>query len=141
MGETILSNRAATPLQAGAVALEQPLAALESSLAALGEALQQRDAVAIEAEAAGLHATLAAAVDHFAQAARTGGVPPPLRTRLALAGGQVAAQREALARATAALDRAMDVLLPPAAGAAAALYGARGAMGGTERAAGGFIAA
>jgi hypothetical protein len=29
-----------------------------------------------------------------------------------LAGGQVAAQREALARATASLDRAIDVLMP-----------------------------
>ena len=35
-----------------------------------------------------------------------------LRQRLALAGGQVAAQREALARATASLDRAIDVLIP-----------------------------
>jgi hypothetical protein len=32
--------------------------------------------------------------------------------RLASASGQVAAQRESLARATAALDRAIDVLLP-----------------------------
>jgi hypothetical protein len=39
-------------------------------------------------------------------------VPAPLRHRLALAGGQVAAQREALARATASLDRAIDVLIP-----------------------------
>jgi hypothetical protein len=35
-----------------------------------------------------------------------------LRERLALAGGLVAAQRESLARATAALDRAIDVLMP-----------------------------
>jgi hypothetical protein len=59
-----------------------------------------------------LHTALAAAVDHFARAAKAGGVPPSMRRRLALAGGQVAAQREALARATASLDRAIDVLLP-----------------------------
>ena len=40
------------------------------------------------------------------------------------AGGVVAAQRESLARATAALDRAMDVLMPRQ---AAPLYGAGGA--------------
>ena len=42
----------------------------------------------------------------------SGPVPSALRTRLATASGQVAAQRESLARATAALDRAIDVLLP-----------------------------
>jgi hypothetical protein len=52
------------------------------------------------------------AVEHFTRAARHGAVPAPLRHRLALAGGQVAAQREALARATASLDRAIDVLIP-----------------------------
>jgi hypothetical protein len=62
--------------------------------------------------AAGLHAALAAAVDHFQRAAKSGGVPSTLRQRLAQAGGQVAAQREALARATASLDRAIDVLIP-----------------------------
>jgi hypothetical protein len=106
--------------------LETPLASVEQRLAALGQALQARDADGIEAEAAALHAALAAAVDHFTRAARSeGGVPPSLRQRLARAGGQVAAQREALARATAALDRAIDVLLPPPAGPAA-LYGLHG---------------
>ena len=77
--------------------------------------------------AADLHAALAAAVDHFARAARSGGVPLQLRQRLAAASGQVAAQREALARATASLDRAMDVLMPRTASAAAGLYGVHGA--------------
>ena len=48
--------------------------------------------------------------------------------RLAVAGGQVAAQREALARATAALDRAIDVLLP---GLGGSVYAQNG---GNERA-------
>jgi hypothetical protein len=39
------------------------------------------------------------------------------------AGGRVAAQRESLARATAALDRAIDVLMP---GEPSGLYGASG---------------
>ena len=95
-----------------AAALEAPLAAVEDGLNALSMALHRQDAPAVERMAAELHAALANAVDHFERAARSGGVPPKLRHRLALAGGQVAAQREALARATASLDRAIDVLLP-----------------------------
>lgn len=93
--------------------LEPPLSALEESLAALGQALCSNDAQAIEQQAGALHQALARAVAQFAQAARAGSVPPALRQRLAQAGGRVAAQREALARATASLDRAIDVLLPP----------------------------
>jgi len=52
------------------------------------------------------------AVDSFRGAARRGDVPPALRRRLALTSGQVAAQREAVARASSALDRAIDVLMP-----------------------------
>lgn len=92
--------------------LEGPVQAVEDRLSALSAALHRQDAAAVDREATALHAALAAAVQHFSHAARTGGVPLPLRQRLALASGQVAAQREALARATAALDRAMDVLLP-----------------------------
>ena len=92
----------------------------------LGLALRQRDAAAVDRVAGELHAALAAAVDHFAHAAKHGGVPPVLRHRLALAGGQVAAQREALARATASLDRAIEVLIPAAASDQAPLYGAGG---------------
>lgn len=95
-----------------AAALEAPLAAVENGLNALSMALHRQDAPAVERVAAELHTALAAAVDHFGRAAKSGGVPPSLRRRLALAGGQVAAQREALARATASLDRAIDVLLP-----------------------------
>ena len=110
-----------------AAELEPPLAAVEDRLAALGVALYRHDAQAIENEATELHRALAAAIDHFSRAAREGGVPPQLRQRLALASGQVAAQREALARATAALDRAIDVLLP---GMSGNVYAASGA---TER--------
>ena len=116
-----------------ATELERPLQAVEDSLTALGLALHQQDAQAVDRTAAQLHAALAAAVNHFSRAARSGGVPPQLRQRLAVAGGQVAAQREALARATASLDRAMDVLMPRAqAPSGAALYGAHG---GADRAA------
>ena len=102
--------------------LELPLQAVEAQLAALALALQRQDGGAVDGAAAALHQALAAAVAHFALAARSGGVPAPLRQRLALAGGQVAAQRAALARATASLDRAMDVLMPSVAGPGT-LYG------------------
>jgi len=94
--------------------LESCLAAVEQRLGALGEALRELDGQAIEHHAGELHHALAAAVQRFAHAARSGGVPPMLRTRLASATGRVAAQRESLARATAALDRAIDVLMPGA---------------------------
>jgi hypothetical protein len=105
--------------------LDASIASIEERLAALGSALRDRDARAIELQAHELHRALAAAVHRFAQAARRpGGVPPPLRQRLAQASGLVAAQRESLARATAALDRAIDVLMPDT--AAVAAYGAHG---------------
>ena len=92
--------------------LEAALAGVEHHLSALGVALCVRDTVGIELHATELHRALASAVDQFALAARRGAVPPDLRHRLARTSGQVAAQRESLARATAALDRAIDVLMP-----------------------------
>jgi hypothetical protein len=95
-------------------ALESSLDAVEHQLAALGAALRNRDADAVERHAGTLHRSLATAIQRFGHAARRqGGVPQPLRERLALASGQVASLRESLARATAALDRAIDVLMPP----------------------------
>lgn len=101
--------------------LELPLAELEQTLATLSEALRERDAARIESAAAELHRRLSTAVDQFGRCTRQGPIPAPLRRRLMTAGAQVAAQREALARATASLDRAIDVLLPaPAANVYAA---------------------
>ncbi|MET0333791.1 MAG: hypothetical protein ABW190_05925 [Rhizobacter sp.] len=99
-------------LSSGPEELEVTLAAVETHLAALGDSLRAGDSGAIDLHATELHRALARAVDHFARAARTGPVPSPLRERLKLASGLVASQRESLARATAALDRAMDVLMP-----------------------------
>ena len=92
--------------------LERLLGKVEQELADLGLALRQRDTAAIESHAATLRDALEHAVDGFSAAARQGTVPPPLRSRLARAGGQVAAQRETLARATFALDRAIETLIP-----------------------------
>ena len=92
--------------------LEESLGHVESRLGALGTALRARDPGAIDLHAGELQRALAHAVHQFSNAARSGPVPSALRTRLATASGEVAAQRESLARATAALDRAIDVLLP-----------------------------
>jgi len=92
--------------------LETAIGVVEGRLAALAEALRQRDMPEVDRRASELHRALADAVSHFGHAARKGQVAPALRTRLATAGAVVAAQRESLARATAALDRAIDVLLP-----------------------------
>ncbi|HET7864461.1 MAG TPA: hypothetical protein VFL86_08650, partial [Burkholderiaceae bacterium] len=71
---------------------------------------------------------LARAVDGFMLASRGGNLPLSLRSRLAVASGKVAAQRESLARATSALDRAIDVLMPRE--TPPAVYGSRsGAWG------------
>lgn len=98
-----------------AAVLDGLITTIEERLHALGTALRDREAAAIESHAAELHRALTVAIHRFAHAARTPeGVPPALRQRLARAGGLVAAQRESLARATAALDRAIDVLMPGA---------------------------
>ena len=117
-------------------ALEPALAAVEQRLAALGESLRARDSAGIDLHATELHRALALAVEHFANAARSGSVPAALRHRLALASGEVAAQRESLARATAALDRAIDVLLPRDDTALYSTHGAsdRALMGGAIQA-------
>lgn len=104
--------------------LEPLLGAVESRLEALGEALRRRDAQAIDTESSELHRALVHALDGFSAAARKGPVPTTLRSRLARASGQVVVHRECLARATAALDRAVDALMPRDAGGG--LYTAQG---------------
>lgn len=117
--------------------LEPLLERVEARLTALGDALQKQDLPAIELESSELHRALAQAVDHFTRAARSGPIDPGLRRRLAHTSGHVAAHRESFARATAALDRAIDILLPahPRPG----VYGASGTA--ARSSLGGVIAA
>jgi hypothetical protein len=115
--------------------LEAPLLAVETALAELSLALQRNDLSLLERASGTLHTALAGAVKQFSLAAKNGGVPSPLRHRLALASAQVASQREALARATTSLDRAMDVLIPRqtpgAQGYGASGHAARSVLGGS----------
>lgn len=93
-------------------ALESALTDVEQALDTLRQALMRQDAEATEQAAGGLRTALSGAMERFAQASRRGVVPPPIKRRLAMASGQVAAQREALARATSALDQALEILIP-----------------------------
>ena len=121
------AEMAALHAEAGAGAdLEAMVAMVEQRLGALGESLRLRDMPAIEREADELHRALARAVESFMHRARHGGVPEPMRLRLARASAQVARQREALARATAALDRAIDLLLPAPVAGPRGMYAANG---------------
>jgi hypothetical protein len=106
--------------------LEAVLQRLEQHLDDLQTALGARDMPCIELHAGELQRALVQAIDRFHRAARVRTTPLELRRRLALAGAQVAAQRDALARATAALDRAIDVLVPSS---ATAVYSASGTHG------------
>ena len=102
----------AGPAGAAQADLEPLVANVEQHLGALADSLHVRDIPAIEQQAQELHRALARAVESFMHVARHGGVPEPMRLRLSRASAQLARHREALARATAALDRAIDVLMP-----------------------------
>ena len=102
------------PAQGPGPELEPLVLAVEQGLLALSDSLRERDVLAIEQWASALHRALATAVQACVQAARQGQLPDPLRKRLAGASAQLARQRESLSRATAALDRAIDVLMPGA---------------------------
>ena len=104
-------------VQAGALppdtsALEVSLAAVELAIATLGHTLTQQDIAAVEAASTTLHDAMRAAMAQFAQLARRGTMPVALRTRFAMANGQIAAQREALIRATSLVEQNLEILIP-----------------------------
>jgi hypothetical protein len=89
--------------------LDPRLDRLDEHLGALSSALQGRDAQALQAAAD----QLVTALDEIAPALREpGALSPAQRRQLAYAVGRIAAHREALARATASVDRAIEILLP-----------------------------
>lgn len=105
--------------------LAQAVAQVEHSLAQLRQALRSHDGPAIENQSRALQRAMSAALERSA-GLRTHDAPAmPLRLRLANAAGELAAQHEALARASAALDRASAVLLHAASPAVAYTAGGR----------------
>lgn len=103
--------------------LEAALAGVELQLGRLAEALRERDSAGIDGVATALQRALADTLDRFSRHARQhGGPPAALRQRLLLVSSRVSAQRAGLARATAAMERAVGLLLPQQ----EALYNAQG---------------
>ncbi len=84
------------------------LTELEAALSLVQQALSQRDAVLLERQAVEVQRLMAEALAH----SRERPLDPQVRHRLARCGAQMAAQRQALFRATTALDRAIEVLMP-----------------------------
>ena len=99
-------------LPPGTSDLEVSLAAVELAIATLGQTLTGQDIAAIEAASATLHDAMRAAMAQFAQLARRGTMPIALRTRFAMANGQIAAQREALIRASSLVEQNLEILIP-----------------------------
>ena len=113
---TISQNAARQPAQAAlppdTSELEASLAAVELAIATLGQTLTRQDIAAVEAASTTLHDAMRAAMTQFAQVARRGTMPVALRTRFAMANGQIAAQREALIRASSLVDQNLEILIP-----------------------------
>ncbi len=127
-----MSQVTSSPVSRCAQDVNAAVLQLEQQLAGLLSAMCRQDPLAIELAAGSLHKSLATALDLYSSNQRLGqDLTPPLRQRLIAASGQVAALREALARATASLDRAIDVLLPQQ--AALGVYGASGASARTNQ--------
>ena len=103
---------AANALPPGTSELEVSLAAVELAIATLGHTLTLQDIAAVEAASTALHEAMRAAMAQFAQVAKRGTMPAALRTRFALANGQIAAQREALIRATSLVEQNLEILIP-----------------------------
>jgi hypothetical protein len=135
------SNAARQPAQAAlppdTSELEVSLAAVELAIATLGQTLARQDIAAVEAASTTLHDAMRAAMAQFAQVARRGTMPIALRTRFAMANGQIAAQREALIRASSLVDQNLEILIPRPM-AETSVYSATGA---SQRGPGRMIAA
>jgi hypothetical protein len=109
------------PTTGAAGGLPEAIDAVETRLAMLSDALRENDGRGIDAAALDVQRALALTLDRFQRARAP--LSPAMRQRLMRASAGVAAQRESLGRASASLDRAMNVLLPRE----AAVYNAQGA--------------
>lgn len=123
MGSLATRDEPRAPTAADGHAIEAALQRVQQPLDALQASLAARDLPGIEQHANELQRALTRALDDFSRAARRGGLPLPWRQRLTMATAQVSAQRDALARASAALGRAIGVLMP---GHGSAVYSASG---------------
>ncbi len=89
----------------------EAMADLEVRLAAMQRAILAGDAPAVEAEALGLQRALSKCVPLLSDPRHATEVPPSTRAMIATVRARTVAQREALARAGAAADRALAVVI------------------------------
>lgn len=87
------------------------LITLERALADVGTALREQDVAGVNLHGATLQRELARLAEPLAQGLRHS-TDPALRTRVAHLYAQAGAQRQAVARALAAQQRALEILLP-----------------------------
>jgi hypothetical protein len=81
---------------------------LEAALAGVHQALVERDSLALELHSGAVQQRMS----RLLALARQGQLKPAARQRLAQASALLAAQRVSLSRASSALDRALDILMP-----------------------------
>jgi hypothetical protein len=91
--------------------IEGALAGIEAGLASLHQAVLTGETDGIDGEAAALQRALADWSSMMRNAHAGGGLAPGTRHTLAAASARLTARREALARASAATDRAMNILM------------------------------
>lgn len=103
-------NALAQPLNE---ALSQTLDEIEQYLEQINQAMLDNVPVVLEEQSHALHQRLIHAIDLFQAVARQPDpIPRALQERLMKLNAQVIAQRNALHRATSALDRLVNMLLP-----------------------------
>ena len=103
------SSLGAAALAAHATNTADPLIAeLEAALAGVHQALVERDPLALEQHSGAVQQRMT----RLLTLARQGQLNAPSRQRLAQASALLAAQRVNLSRASSALDRALDTLMP-----------------------------
>lgn len=93
--------------------LESAILTVERHLQSLAQALLDRDGPAVADRSTDLQRALQRTLS-LSSGPRRAALPPALSRRLKGMAAEVAAQRESLGRASAALHRAMNVLLPAA---------------------------
>ena len=97
--------------RAGHDPVREAIVDIETRLAAMQRALLAGDAPTIDAEAYGLQRALAACAPLLPKARAASEVPDSTRAMLASVRARTAAQRDALARSSAATDRALAILM------------------------------
>ncbi|MBB5205946.1 hypothetical protein HNQ51_003277 [Inhella inkyongensis] len=96
------------PAATAKIAADPLISELEAALAGVHQALLERDTLALELHSGAVQQRML----HLQTLARQGQLNASARQRLGQASALLAAQRVSLSRASSALDRALDTLMP-----------------------------